>query len=62
MSGPYVPGFKYDVFVSYAHVDDRPLVGAELGWVSTLQRNLFMLLDRRLGRREDYSPFTDHRL
>jgi hypothetical protein len=62
MSGPYVPGFQYDVFVSYAHVDDRPVVGAELGWVSTLQRNLFMLLDRRLGRREDYSPFTDHRL
>jgi hypothetical protein len=62
MSGPYVPGFKYDVFVSYAHVDDEPMVGAGLGWVSTLQRNLFTLLGRRLGRRENYTPFTDHRL
>jgi hypothetical protein len=62
MPGSYVPGFNYDVFVSYAHVDDHPVVGAELGWVSTLQRNLFMLLDRRLGRRENYVPFTDHRL
>jgi TIR domain len=62
MSGSYVPGFKYDVFVSYAHVDDEAVVGAELGWVSTLQRNLFTVLGRRLGRRENYTPFTDHRL
>jgi hypothetical protein len=58
----FVPGYEYDVYVSYAHVDDVPVVGAELGWVSTLQRNLFMLLSRRLGRRDIFRPFTDHRL
>lgn len=62
MSQSFVPDFKYDVFVSYAHVDDRPVMGADIGWVSALQRNVFALLDRRLGRRENYAPFIDHRL
>jgi hypothetical protein len=62
MSGAYVPGFKYDVFVSYAHVDDDPVVGAHQGWVSAFQNTLFKLLSIRLGRREFFAPFTDHRL
>ena len=28
----YVPGYKNDIFVSYAHVDDIPLAGIAKGW------------------------------
>lgn len=44
-------GYEHDVFVSYAHVDDDPLEGAELGWVTTLIDNLEKMLARKLGRR-----------
>ncbi|MDQ3959716.1 MAG: toll/interleukin-1 receptor domain-containing protein [Pseudomonadota bacterium] len=46
----FVPGHKYDVFVSYAHVDNLPLAGAGTAWVSTLIQNLKILLARKLGR------------
>jgi hypothetical protein len=27
-------GFDHDVFISYAHVDDKPLPGADRDWVA----------------------------
>ena len=33
---PFVPGYRHDIFVSYAHVDDKPLLGAKEGWVTIL--------------------------
>jgi hypothetical protein len=42
----YVPGFQHDVFISYAHGDDREWIA---GFVQLLQRTL----DRRLGTRID---------
>lgn len=53
--------YKFDGFVSYAHVDDEPLVGAEKGWVTTLINNLNVELARKLGRK-DLSLWTDHQL
>ncbi|HEX5869125.1 MAG TPA: toll/interleukin-1 receptor domain-containing protein, partial [Longimicrobium sp.] len=44
---------KYDVFISYAHVDDAPLVKGEPGWVTTLVTTLRMLLAQKLPRRDD---------
>ena len=38
----YVPGYQHDVFVSYAHGDDRE-------WISRLVQQLNSALDRRLG-------------
>lgn len=38
----YVPGFQHDVFVSYAHGDDR-------GWTEAFTRLLQTQLDRQLG-------------
>ena len=40
----YVPGFQHDVFVSYAHGDDRE-------WISRFVLLLNSVLDRRLGTR-----------
>jgi hypothetical protein len=38
----YVPGYQHDVFVSYAHGDDRE-------WINRLVQQLNSALDRRLG-------------
>lgn len=58
----FVPHHKHDVFVSYAHVDDQPLPGAEDGWVTTLVKGLKTRLAQRLGRSDAYSPWIDHEL
>jgi hypothetical protein len=47
----YVPGFKHDVFISYAHVDDEPIAKGEDGWVTTLVSKLRKFLDQYLGQR-----------
>jgi TIR domain len=46
----YVPGCEYDVFVSYAHVDNRATDPSGQGWVDALHRNFEVLLAQRLGR------------
>ena len=55
-----VPGFEYDLFVSYAHIDDEPDVGQQYGWVTALKDNLKTRLDRRLGIRSNV--WMDQRL
>lgn len=55
MSAAFVPGFDHDVFVSYAHVDNQPLLvpgGVPAGWVDTLVENLHRLLSQQLGRED----------
>src|SRR5262245_19088215 len=42
----YVPGFQSDVFVSYAHGDDRP-------WITRLVGLVQSTLDRRLGTKTE---------
>jgi hypothetical protein len=32
----FVPQYTYDIFVSYAHVDDLPEPATQEGWVTTL--------------------------
>jgi hypothetical protein len=55
----YVVGYKHDVFVSYAHVDDQPLPGAMDGWVCTLVDALKILLAEQLGRAEILALWRD---
>jgi TIR domain len=45
----FVPGFTHDIFVSYAHVDNRKF-GRDVGWVETLVENLREGLLQQLGR------------
>jgi len=58
----YVPNYKYDVFVSYAHVDDTPFPGASEGWVTTFVRLLKKRLGEKIGRDDAYSLWMDHEL
>ena len=58
----FIPNYKYDIFVSYAHVDDQPLPGAEEGWVTTLIKGLKTGLNQKLGRSDIYRLWIDHEL
>ena len=44
----FVPVYNHDVFVSYAHIDDEPLFGAQRGWVTTLINNLEIVVRQKL--------------
>ncbi len=50
MSGEAVA--EYDLFISYAHVDNVPLVKDGIGWVSALKQRLDQHLSQKLGRPE----------
>jgi hypothetical protein len=58
----FVPGYDNDIFVSYAHVDNEPLPGAEKGWVSTLMSGLKTRLAQLLGRSGDFVVWRDPKL
>ena len=59
----YLRDYKHDVFISYAHVDNEPLSGAEKGWVTTLLGNLETFLRRKLGEgANDTSIWMDYEL
>jgi hypothetical protein len=42
--------FENDVFVSYAHIDDQPLVEGQKGWITSFHRVLEIRLGQLLGR------------
>jgi hypothetical protein len=42
--------FENDIFISYAHIDDQPLIEGEKGWVSSFHRALEVRLAQLLGR------------
>jgi hypothetical protein len=65
----FVPGYEQDVFISYAHADDRPYfdppAGEESrsGWVGTLVRQLKNELAQKIGREDACKVwFDNHRL
>lgn len=47
----HVTGYENDVFVSYSHQDDSPLVEGAAGWITTFTRQLEKELAKRLGSR-----------
>lgn len=58
----FVTQYQYDIFVSYAHVDDQPLPGAEEGWVSTLVTGVRTLLAKELGQSDAFELWIDQGL
>ena len=46
---PIASGFRHDLFVSYAHVDDAPSAGCERGFVSQFVSDLIAEVGRKLG-------------
>jgi hypothetical protein len=58
----FVPGYKHDIFVSYAHVDDLTDRKDDLGWVKTLVERLKIRLAQLLGRQDNFSLWLDDQL
>jgi hypothetical protein len=52
---------SHDVFVSYAHSDDMPPIGAQFGWVTIFTEELKKLLRIKLGGR-GADIWMDHQL
>jgi hypothetical protein len=45
----FVPGFKHDIFISYAYLNDRPMDGAD-GWVTRFHARLDAELRQHAGK------------
>jgi hypothetical protein len=56
-----VPGFEYDMFISYAHLDNVPAEGHQRGWVDTLVKELVREVRQRLGRKE-FTYWMDYQI
>lgn len=41
--------FQYDIFISYAHIDNRALTPEQQGWISRFHKSLEAMLSMRLG-------------
>jgi hypothetical protein len=57
----FVPGYEYDVFLSYAHIDNEPVIEGDPGWVDFFEGLLRGRLRVRLGSAE-VRIFRDPRL
>ncbi len=48
-----VQPYEHDIFISYAHIDDTPLMAGEEGWVSEFHKSLEALVKQILGEELD---------
>src|SRR5688572_17123101 len=46
----FTPGYTYDIFISYAHVDNIAFPGQADGWIKQFFDNLNLMLAKRAGR------------
>ena len=44
------PYFEYDLFISYAHIDNQHYPDVPKGWIDYLHERLEVSLSKRLGR------------
>jgi hypothetical protein len=59
VANAYLPGYEWDLFISYATVDNRPPPGVEKGWVTTLVAALETTINQKLGRNEACKIWRD---
>ena len=56
----YLPNFEFDVFISYAHVDDLTALGSgSPGWVHQFHEQLKIYLWKRAGRADSVKIWRD---
>jgi hypothetical protein len=60
----WVPGFDYDVFLSYARVDNSTAAGDPevLGWVTRFHKHLSVALGKKVGDAHAVTVFRDTRI
>ncbi len=57
----YVPGCQHDIFISYAWVDNDPIIGIKIGWVSHLVDSLKKIIAQSIGRTDLIKLWMDRR-
>lgn len=45
-----MPQYEHDIFISYSHLDNKPLIKGQEGWISNFQYSLGVRLGNLLGR------------
>lgn len=45
--------FEKHLFISYAHIDNQPIIAEQQGWVSQFHRSLETMLSMRMGRKAE---------
>ena len=59
---PYIPNYDYDLFISYAHVDNKTAIEDTPGWVDQFQTCLEVSLEKRVGRVGKVKIWRDKKL
>src|SRR6476620_6761508 len=57
----YISGYTYDIFISYAHLDNDKLWGQTAGWIEQFYTDLNILLSRRIGKPEAVKIWWDNK-
>lgn len=55
----FIKGFEYDIFISYAHIDNVAFPGQADGWIEQFYKNLNLMLARLAGRMDDVKIWWD---
>ena len=56
-----LPDYEYDIFISYAHVDNIAFPGQRDGWIKQFYQNLNLMLAKRFGRMDMVKIWWDER-
>ena len=57
-----VPGYEYDIFISYSHVDNGTVQSEQVGWVEQFHKSLELKLIQRFGRADMVHVWRDKKL
>lgn len=56
-----IPGYEYDIFISYAHLDNVAFPGQADGWIEQFYKNLNLMLAKRSGRMDVVKIWWDNK-
>lgn len=57
----FIPNYTYDIFISYAHVDNIAFPGQADGWIEQFYKNLNLMLAKRFGRLDIVKIWWDNK-
>ena len=57
----YIKDYEYDIFISYAHVDNIAFPGQADGWIEQFYKNLNLMLAKRFGRLDIFKIWWDNK-
>ncbi|MBK6544564.1 MAG: toll/interleukin-1 receptor domain-containing protein [Saprospiraceae bacterium] len=56
-----IPGYEFDIFISYAHIDNAKFPGQTDGWIELFYKNLDLMLAKRFGRMDKIKFWWDNK-